>query len=93
MARRRKLGFSFSWKRASGLSSAKARLSRKTGMPLSRSGRRQKAGRLLGCCVPLIVGTAVALGIAFSAASLFAESPPSDPFRVAEDCNTGRCFQ
>ena len=53
MARRsRKFGTSFSWKRASGLSSAKGRLSRQIGVPLTRSGRRQKVGRALGCLVP-----------------------------------------
>jgi hypothetical protein len=46
-------GLSFSWRRATGLSAAKARLSRKIGIPLTRSGRRQKAGRALGCAVML----------------------------------------
>lgn len=53
MARRRKYGFSFSWKRATGISAAKARISRKTGIPLSRSGRQRKIGRMMGCCIPL----------------------------------------
>ncbi|HJV90994.1 MAG TPA: hypothetical protein VJ623_11870 [Holophagaceae bacterium] len=44
-------GLSFSWKRALGVSSAKARLSRELGVPLSRSGRQQKVGRMLGCSV------------------------------------------
>ncbi|KAB2966086.1 MAG: hypothetical protein F9K16_00260 [Thermoanaerobaculia bacterium] len=44
-------GLSFSWKRASGLSSAKGKLSRELGVPLSRSGRQRKLGREMGCCV------------------------------------------
>jgi hypothetical protein len=43
----RKFGFSWSWKRASGLSAAKGRISKKIGIPLTQSGRRQKTGRLL----------------------------------------------
>lgn len=53
MGRRRKYGFSFSWKRATGISAAKARISRKIGIPLSRSGRQRKIGRMIGCCIPL----------------------------------------
>lgn len=40
-------GLSFSWKRAIGLSAAKARLSRRIGIPLTRSGRERKLGRSL----------------------------------------------
>jgi hypothetical protein len=39
-------GFSFSWKRALGISSAKARLSREIGIPLTSSGRQRKIGRM-----------------------------------------------
>lgn len=53
----RKYGFSFSWKRASGLSGAKASLSRKIGIPLTRSGMERKIGRAVlggsGCCIPM----------------------------------------
>jgi hypothetical protein len=45
----RRYGFSFSWKRAIGLSAAKGRLSRRIGIPLTRTGRRQKVGRMVGC--------------------------------------------
>lgn len=45
----RKFGFSWSWKRAIGLSAAKGRLSRKIGIPLTRSGRQRKLGRMAGC--------------------------------------------
>lgn len=40
-------GFSFSWKRALGISQAKARLSRKIGVPLTRSGQERAVGRLV----------------------------------------------
>lgn len=44
----RKFGFSWSWKRASGLSALKGRISRKIGVPLTKSGRQKKVGRLFG---------------------------------------------
>jgi hypothetical protein len=53
MGRRRTYGVSFSWKRAVGISGAKARLSRRLGIPLTHSGRQRKVGRMLGCCIPL----------------------------------------
>jgi hypothetical protein len=37
----------FSWKRAVGISAAKARLSRRIGIPLTRSGRERKVGALV----------------------------------------------
>ena len=57
-------GFSFSWRRALGVSQAQARLSRKLGIPLSKSGRQKAVGRSLGCCWILalpIVGMAFKL--------------------------------
>ena len=48
MTRRRTYGFSFSWRRATGLSAAKGRLSRAIGVPLTRSGRQRKLGRAAG---------------------------------------------
>jgi hypothetical protein len=42
----------FSWKRLLGISAAKSRLSRKIGIPLTRSGRQRKLGSMLGCLVP-----------------------------------------
>lgn len=50
----RKYGFSFSWKRALGLSAAKAKLSRRLGIPLTRAGRQRKVGRALGCLVSVL---------------------------------------
>jgi hypothetical protein len=45
----------FSWKRALGISAAKARLSRRIGIPLTRSGRERKLGAMMGCAVPVAV--------------------------------------
>jgi len=58
MARRRGTGIpglSFSWRRALGVSQAQSRLSRKIGIPLSRSGRQRRAGRAMGCALPLVM--------------------------------------
>jgi hypothetical protein len=41
-------GLTFSWKRALGVTAAKRRVSRATGIPLSRQGRRSKLGKWLG---------------------------------------------
>ena len=48
MARKKKLipGLSFSWKRALGVTKAKRKISKATGIPTSRSGRRAKVGRM-----------------------------------------------
>lgn len=62
MPRSRKYGFSWSWKRASGLSSAKGKLSRSLGVPLTRSGRQRKLGRMAGCMLPLVLALGV-LGV------------------------------
>lgn len=45
-------GLSFSWKRAIGLSAAKAKLSRQIGIPVTRSGRQRKIGAATGCAAP-----------------------------------------
>ena len=55
----------FSWKRLTGISAAKAGLSRRIGIPLSRSGRQQKIGRIVargGCLVPAL-GALVTVGV------------------------------
>jgi len=43
-----KFGFSFSWKRALGISGMKNRISRKIGIPLTKGGRERKLGRAMG---------------------------------------------
>lgn len=50
----------FSWRRATGISGAKARLSRKIGIPLTKSGRQRKYGAAMGCAT-LLLGTLIAL--------------------------------
>jgi hypothetical protein len=47
-------GLSFSWKRALGISQEQARISRKIGIPLSRSGRQRKFGAAAGCLLPIL---------------------------------------
>ena len=64
MGRKQKTyGFSFSWKRASGLSAAKSRASRQLGIPLTRSGRQRKMGRMIGRSVLLIPLLGVVAGL------------------------------
>lgn len=77
MGRRRKSGIpglSFSWKRATGLSSAKSKLSRRIGIPLTRSGRQRKFGKAMGCCIPaafLVIGlTATVTMLTYAASHL-----------------------
>ena len=42
-----KYGFSFSWKRALGVSRAKQKFARETGIPTTKSGIERKVGRSL----------------------------------------------
>ena len=52
----------FSWKRAVGLSAAKARVSRRIGIPFTKSGRQRKIGKLVtggGCLVALTLMLAI----------------------------------
>ena len=62
--RNRKFGFSWSARRAVGISGAKGRMSRKLGIPLSRSGRQRMIGRKVGCCIPLLTFIGGAAGLA-----------------------------
>jgi hypothetical protein len=58
----------FSWKRLLGISAAKAQLSRAIGIPLTKSGRERKLGRLLtgGCLISFIALVAIAwISVAF----------------------------
>src|SRR5690606_41383525 len=69
-------GLSFSWKRATGLSAAKSKISRQTGIPLTRAGRQRKLGKVMGCCVPaalLLTGSiTTVLGVAKAVSSFVA---------------------
>ena len=58
----------FSWKRFIGVSAAKSRISRSIGIPLTKSGRQRKIGRMVtggGCMVVLVIGAAIPLAIIF----------------------------
>jgi hypothetical protein len=69
------MGFGgFSWKRAIGLSAAKARLSRRVGVPLTRGGRQRKLGKLVsggGCLVALAAVVAIPVVLAALLIALF----------------------
>jgi len=49
-------GLSFSWKRALGVTRAKQKVARKTGIPTTRSGRQRKFGKAAsgGCLTVLL---------------------------------------
>ena len=53
----------FSWKRFLGVSSAKARVSRATGIPFTKGGRQRKIGRIVtgGGCLLLMTILALVL--------------------------------
>lgn len=56
----------FSWKRATGVTRAKSRISRATGIPLTRSGRQRKVGKLVtggGCLIMIFAGGAIPVAI------------------------------
>jgi hypothetical protein len=42
------LNVTFSWKRALGITAAQRKISRATGIPMSKSGRQRKLGTMLG---------------------------------------------
>jgi hypothetical protein len=69
------MGFGgFSWKRAIGLSAAKARLSRRIGIPLTKSGRQRKLGKIVsggGCLVALAFIVAIPAGLVAVLITLF----------------------
>lgn len=52
-------GLSFSWNRTLGISTAKRRIARATGIPTTRQGRQAKIGRSMGCLVPTLVAMTV----------------------------------
>jgi hypothetical protein len=64
-------GLSFSWKRALGISQAQARLSRKIGIPLSKSGRQRKIGAAAGCLLPTIVVVVIVIMSGIALARMF----------------------
>jgi hypothetical protein len=57
----------FSWRRFLGVSRAKSRISRRIGIPLTRSGRQRKVGAAIGCMTVMVV-----LALSVLVVSLFA---------------------
>lgn len=51
----KKFGFSWSWKRASGISGMKNKISRQIGVPLTKQGRQRKVGRAMGCSISFLM--------------------------------------
>ena len=63
----------FSWKRFVGISAAKSRISRTIGIPLTKSGRQQKIGRMItggGCLVIMGLGITIPVIITIVAVKL-----------------------
>ena len=63
----------FSWKRLLGISSAKSKISKAIGIPLTRSGRQQKVGRIVtggGCLILMAFGISVSAILAVCAVTL-----------------------
>ena len=69
MGRRKKggiPGLSFSWKRATGVTSAKRKFTKVTGIPTTKAGRKNKLRRMItggGCIVPVVLAISIVLGI------------------------------
>ncbi len=63
MAKRRKRRAGFSWKRALGITKAKQRISRATGIPLTKAARQRKIGKMItggGCLLPILYAITLA---------------------------------
>jgi hypothetical protein len=85
----KKFGFSFSWKRAIGISAAKGKLSKQLGIPLTRSGRQRKVGRAFGCCVQLVFLLLGSIGILALAISAIAHGGGLDSLGCHHDRQRG----
>jgi phosphatidylserine/phosphatidylglycerophosphate/cardiolipin synthase-like enzyme len=79
----------FSWKRALGVTKAKQRISRKTGIPTTRSGRQRKAGAAAGCLIPvlsviavIVLATVILSGCGPSATQAATSQSPSSGTQV-----------
>lgn len=65
MARKKKFkipGLSFSWKRALGITQAKQKFARKTGIPTTKAGLQRKVGKAVmggGCMMYVIAGVII----------------------------------
>jgi hypothetical protein len=57
----------FSWRKLLGISAAKAKISRSIGIPLTKSGRQQKVGRIVmgkGCLVSILIELLIPISFA-----------------------------
>lgn len=48
----------WSWKRATGITKAKRKVSKRTGIPFTKSGRQRKVGKMItggGCLLPVLL--------------------------------------
>jgi hypothetical protein len=64
----------FSWKRLTGVTRAKQRLSRKSGVPMTKSGRQRKVGKAVGGCAILLVLFSILFLSGMAVAFAFAQS-------------------
>lgn len=66
MARRKRNLGGFSWRRATGVTRMKSKISRATGIPLTKSGRQRKVGKIMtggGCLMPVLAWVAIITAI------------------------------
>lgn len=59
-------GVSFSWKRATGITNVKRKISKATGIPTTRAGRQRKIGKIMtggGCLIYVLGGALAAVGV------------------------------
>lgn len=58
-------GLSFSAKRAFGVTKAKRKIAKATGIPTTKSGRQRKAGKIMtgGCLIPILSVTLILISI------------------------------
>ncbi len=58
----------WSWKRAFGITEAKRKISKSSGIPLTKSGRQRKIGKAVtggGCLLPVAVSALIAVLVLF----------------------------
>lgn len=89
----------FLWKRLLGITAAKSRFSKTIGIPLTRSGRHQKVGRMItggGCLIIITTAAMIAVILIIVAANLASKKTHknfsriySPPFR--KPLNSKRC--
>ena len=80
MARKGIPGLSFSWKRALGITAAKQRIARMTGIPTTRQGRQAKLGR----SVAGLIGAVAAAGVALLGSKISKGSKKATQSRAAQ---------